>query len=287
MRLDEDAGHAQRHGRAGHHRRELALAARRSAHPARLLDRVRRVHHHRIARRRHDRQRAHVRDKRVVAEARPALGQKDVAVAGRCDLVGHVRHVPRREELALLDVDHGPRPPGRQQKVGLAAEEGGDLNDIRDVSCGGCLNRVVDVGQHRAADPVAHRLEHGEPLVHADAATTRQRGAVGLVVAGLEHEARPGARAGGGKRLCDRQRMVQRFQLARTRDQHQRQVVAEGHAARRDVQWRSGRCRVRRGGLARRHDDTCSRRIDAVSDSIRYDAAKIRKATIVFWNALG
>ena len=36
-----------------------------------------------------------------------------------------------------------------------------------------------------------------------------------------------------------------------------------------------------------RHVDTCSRRIDAVSDSIRYNAAKIRKATIVFWNALG
>ena len=51
--------------------------------PARLLHRMRRVEHHRVAGRRHDRQRAHVGDQRVVAEGGAALGQQDLVVAGR------------------------------------------------------------------------------------------------------------------------------------------------------------------------------------------------------------
>ncbi len=78
----------------------LALAL-----PARLLHRMGGVEHHRIAGLGHDRQGAHVGDQRVVAEAHAALAQQDVLVAGLGHFLGHVLHVPGRQELALLDVD--------------------------------------------------------------------------------------------------------------------------------------------------------------------------------------
>jgi hypothetical protein len=56
-------------------RHEFALTARAVALPARLLHRMRRVEHNRDAGLRHNRKRAHVGDKRVVAEAHAALAQ--------------------------------------------------------------------------------------------------------------------------------------------------------------------------------------------------------------------
>ena len=49
MRLDEDAGDADRDRGARQHRHELALAARRGALPARLLHRMGGVEDHRRA----------------------------------------------------------------------------------------------------------------------------------------------------------------------------------------------------------------------------------------------
>ena len=105
-----------RHRRPRHHRGELALPAGGGALAARLLHRVGRVHHHRVAGARHDRQAAHVGDQRVVAEARAALAEQDALVAGRGDLGGDVHHVPGREELALLHVDR--RPGARRPRAG-------------------------------------------------------------------------------------------------------------------------------------------------------------------------
>ena len=66
-----------------------------AALPARLLHRVGRVHHHRIAGPRHDRQAAHVGDQRVVAEGGAALAEQDALVAGRGDLRRDVAPCPR------------------------------------------------------------------------------------------------------------------------------------------------------------------------------------------------
>ena len=58
-------------------------------------------------------------------------------------------HVPGREELALLDVDHAPGLGRRDQKVGLPAEEGRDLQHVDDLGDFGALRRLVHVGEHR------------------------------------------------------------------------------------------------------------------------------------------
>ena len=98
--------------------------------PARLLHRVGGVEHHRIAGLGQDRQRPHVVDQRVVAEADAALAQQDVVVAGAGDLRRHVLHVPGRQELALLDVDRAAGRGRGEQQIGLAAEKGGDLQHV-------------------------------------------------------------------------------------------------------------------------------------------------------------
>src|SRR3546814_3070524 len=71
-----------------------------------------------------DLQRAHVADQVVVAEAGAALADHDVGVAGCFRLFDDGLHFPRRQELALLDVDRlaGVADPG--DEVGLAHEEG-------------------------------------------------------------------------------------------------------------------------------------------------------------------
>src|SRR3546814_8975987 len=69
MGFHEKTGYAHRDRRARQHRDELALAAAAAALPARQLYRVGGVEHHRAAGVAHYRQRAHVADQVVVAEA--------------------------------------------------------------------------------------------------------------------------------------------------------------------------------------------------------------------------
>ena len=155
MGLDEDAGDADRHGRARQHRHEAPLAAARRPLPSRLLHRMGRVEDHRRARLGEDRQRAHVGDERVVAERHAALGDQDVRVARADDLGDHVLHVPGREELPLLDVDRLAGRGRREQKIGLAAEEGRDLQDVDGFGDGRALLRLMHVGDHGKAERLA------------------------------------------------------------------------------------------------------------------------------------
>ena len=106
------------------------------AKAAGLLHRMGGVHDHRVAGARHDRQRPHVGHQRVVAKTDTPFGQKDAVVAGAGDLGGHVRHVPGREELALLDLHDPPGPRRRHQQVRLPAQKRRDLEDVDDFGDG-------------------------------------------------------------------------------------------------------------------------------------------------------
>ena len=167
VRLDEDGGDADRRGGAREDRRKFALTARPVAEAARLRHGMGRVEHDRVAGLRHDRQRAHVDDQRVVAEARAALAQQDLLVAGRGDLCGDVLHVPRRQELALFDVDRLAGRARRQQQIGLAAEKSRDLQDIDDFGHRRALFAFVHIGQHRQPGRLAHFGEDRQPRFRA------------------------------------------------------------------------------------------------------------------------
>ncbi len=95
----------------------------------------------------HDGQRAHIDDEVVVAEAGSALGEGDALVAALVEFGDGVAHVLRGDELAFLDVDGASGAGGGDEQVGLAAEEGGDLQDVDDFSGGGGLGGVVDIGE--------------------------------------------------------------------------------------------------------------------------------------------
>ena len=86
-------------------------------------------------------------------------------------LLDDVRHVPRREELALLDVDDLAGRRGRQQQIRLPAQEGRDLQHVDRLCDFGALRGLVHVGQHgqteRRADLGEDRQRLRQPMPRA------------------------------------------------------------------------------------------------------------------------
>ena len=91
-----------------------------------------------------------------------------------------------------------PGAPGGDEQVGLAAEEGRDLQHVDDLGRGGRLGGLVHVGEDRQARRRSHPLERLESLVEPGPRARRRAGRVGLVEARLE--ARPGCRGRVGER---------------------------------------------------------------------------------------
>ncbi|KAG1530719.1 hypothetical protein G6F50_017126 [Rhizopus delemar] len=128
------------------------------------------IEHHRATGVAHHRQRTHVADQVVVAEAGAALADHDLLVAGGFGLFHDRLHVPRRQELALLDVDRLAGRAHLADEVGLADQERRGLQHIH--HRGHFVHRgvFVDVGQHRHADLLLHLGQHLQALFHARAA---------------------------------------------------------------------------------------------------------------------
>ena len=106
---------------------------------------------------------------------------------------GDVDGVPRREELAFLDVHRAAGLGGGFEQVGLAAEKGGDLQQI-DVFGGDVrLLGGVDVGGDGHAEFLGDFTEDPAAFLDAGAAEGVDRGAVGLVERGFEEEMNAGA----------------------------------------------------------------------------------------------
>ncbi len=147
-------------GQAGGH----AVAA------ARQLQAVRDVEHHRHPEAAHHRERPHVHDQVVVAERESPFGHEHAFVAGGADLLDGVTHVERRQKLALLQVDDLPGLRGRDDEVGLARQERGNLQDVRDFRRLRRLPGLMDVRQDRHPDLAAHPIERRKPGLDAQAA---------------------------------------------------------------------------------------------------------------------
>ena len=155
--------------------------------------------------------------------------------------------------MPLLDVHRAPRPSGGKQHVGLAAQERGDLQDIHDLCRDGALAFGMHIREDGHAVRPPDRLQHFQTGIDAQTPAPRQRRAVGLVIACLEHELCPGVGAGVLHPAGDHLRMVFGFELAGPGDDRQRAIVAD----------------VERADAHLCHAVTCSLSIDAVSDSIR------------------
>ena len=133
-------------------------------------------------------QAGHVDHQPPVAEGGAALGHHGRRAARVGDLLDDVGHIPRREELPLLDVDRLARARSGHEEVRLAAEEGGDLEEVDHLRDGRALLGEVDIGHHRHADLGLDFREPLEALVHPRPAATADARAVRLVEARLEDE---------------------------------------------------------------------------------------------------
>ena len=154
------------------------------------------------------------------------------SIAGAGDLGGDVRHVPGREELALLDVDRRARLARGEQQVGLAAEEGRDLQHVHRLRGRRALRALVHVGQHRQAEALrARRPGSRGPRPCRRRAPRRSAGAVGLVEAALVDQRHAGGARDRAQRVGHFQRVRRGFDLARPAIRTKRQVVADRDAA--------------------------------------------------------
>ena len=134
----------------------------------------------------HDGERAHVDDEVVVAEGGSALGEEDAGVPGLGDFLDGVAHVPGSDELSFFDVDGAAGLCGGDEQVSLAAEEGGDLEDVDAFRGDGAVGGFVDVGENWEACGFGKAAEDRDAFDESGAAEAGERGAVGLVVGGLE-----------------------------------------------------------------------------------------------------
>jgi hypothetical protein len=185
--FDEETVDAGGDGRAGEQRNELGLAAADSVGGGGLLHRVGGVEDDRgeLA---HDGERAEVDDEIVIAERRAALGEEDALIAGGADFFDAVGHVPRGDELALLDVDGAAGAGGGDKQVGLAAEKGGNLEDINGFSGDFAVLGFVYVGEDGQTRVAGDAAEDADALDESGTAKAFDAGAIGLVVAGFEDE---------------------------------------------------------------------------------------------------
>ena len=151
MGFDEDSVDAGGGGGFGERGDEFGIAAARCALRPGSLDTVGGIEDDRHAEVAHDLEAAHVDDQIVIAKAGAALGEDDVVVAGRADLLDDVAHVAGGDELALLDVDRFAGAACGEEQVCLAAEEGGNLKDIDGSGGFVGLGGFVDIGENRDA----------------------------------------------------------------------------------------------------------------------------------------
>src|SRR5215472_2352085 len=106
VRLQENSIHARGHSRACQWLNELRLTPAGVSMPSRKLYGMRHVKHYGVAGSLHDRKRAHVHDKILIAKRSAAFRENNVLIAGALAFFHDVAHVPRGQELSLLDVDH-------------------------------------------------------------------------------------------------------------------------------------------------------------------------------------
>ncbi len=130
-----------------------ALAAGRFALPARLLHRMRGVENHGRADRRHDRQRTHVGDQRIVAEGGAALAEQDVGVAALSSSLASTFFMSQgARNWPFLTLITRPVLAAATRRSVWRRQEGRYLQDVDDLAHVGALFFSVDVGQNRNAE---------------------------------------------------------------------------------------------------------------------------------------
>ena len=228
--------------------------------PPGLLHRMGGVEDHgRAGGSREDRQRAHVGDERVVAEGDATLRHQHIAVASARHFGDDVGHIPGRQELALLDVDHAAGCGGGGEEIGLPAEEGRDLKHVYDFGDARALLGFVHVRQNRHGERLAQFGKNRQGGVEADATIAPGTGTIGLVERCLVDKTDPQPAGDLLERGRHFERVVAAFERTRPCDQNKRQRIPEARFADGD-DWIGSRLGVHGGRTMRRSFSGVNRR---------------------------
>ena len=177
---------------------------------------------------------AHVDDEVIVPEACAAFGEDDSGVAGASDFFGDVAHVPGRKELSLLYVHDAAGFGGGKEEIGLAREEGGDLEDVRDFGGGSGLRGVVDVGEDRKMQIGFDFAEDAQAFGQSRAAKGLYGGTIGFVVRGFEDVGNDGVGSNSGDAFSHGTRVRFGFDDTGAGNEKERIASAEAQRAERD-----------------------------------------------------
>ncbi len=169
----------------------------------------------------------HIDNQVVVAEGDPPFAEKNPFAPRFSELRQDVPHVLRGEKLPLFDLDDRSRPREGCHEVGLAAQEGGQLQDVADLRRGGRLVRLVDIGQDRNPETLPHFGQESQSLFQSGAAIGVDRRPVRLVERPLENIRNAKAAGDIDHVPGDLHRQVAGFKHVDPGNQNERSVVGE------------------------------------------------------------
>src|SRR5262249_61605217 len=97
-------------------------------------------------------------------------------------------HVPRRNDLSLLNVHNLATQSSRHDKISLTAEERRNLQHIHDFGNLADIFSLVHIGEHRNIQQLLDAFENTQTFFDARPAKAPNGRAIGLVVTSLEDE---------------------------------------------------------------------------------------------------
>jgi hypothetical protein len=138
-------------------------------------------------------------------------------------------HVLGRDELALLDVEGKAGSRAGCNQIGLAAEEGRDLQAVDHLGDQLGLSGLVDIGRDRELGLALHALEDPKAFVQACPSLGAMAGAVRLVEGGLEDHGEPVGVRDLAQLTGHLEGRVLGLDHIETRDEHERRAIPEGN----------------------------------------------------------
>lgn len=119
MHFHENSVYSACYSRARERFDVFGLAAGCMSEPTWQLQRVGHIKNYRDTKLTHDRKRAHVDDKVIVAKTNAAFREHDPVAAHRARLIHDVTSVKRRQKLSFLNVNRAPGSGSRQNQIRL------------------------------------------------------------------------------------------------------------------------------------------------------------------------
>src|SRR5262249_22101811 len=156
MRLEEHTVATAGHGSFREKWNHAAFAVAFVALAGRLLHAVRGVVDYRTTQLLHPWNSTEVVDELAVTKGAAAFSEQKLGVARFAHFVNDVLHLPRRHELALLDIDRFSGLRRREKKIGLPSEECGDLQEVDHFRGHGGVMSLVDIGCYGQARFLLH-----------------------------------------------------------------------------------------------------------------------------------